>query len=146
MRQYDIYLMEEEIARQYFGQESKLFHLFLEQKNGRAQNVEVINKQIDFITQPISTLQLQQILTSTFRHNTYHREFQNSHYLSIKHPYSEAELTLNPNHLKLVSTGEYEAETLFFEALRKYDPYFYAIESTQFRYGWLNPIKQFKLI
>ncbi|UOE92751.1 sporulation inhibitor of replication protein SirA [Alkalihalobacillus sp. LMS39] len=146
MRHYDIYLMEKEVARHYFGQESKLFHLFLEQKKATTEFKAIYEKQIEFITRPISTLQLQQLVGQAFKRNQNYEQFKNTHYLSISQPFSQAELTLNPTMITVTSDGGYEAETIFFEVLRKYNACFFAMDMNDFRFGWLNPIKQVKLI
>ncbi|MED4164335.1 sporulation inhibitor of replication protein SirA [Halalkalibacterium halodurans] len=39
-----------------------------------------------------------------------------------------------------------DAETTLFEALRKVRGAFFAIDVQRMRYGWLNPVRQVKLV
>lgn len=146
MRQYYIYLMEEEVARHYFGQESKIFHLFLEQKKASVRNKEIINKQVEYITKPIPVLTLQQLFQQSFKHRTDYRQFKFSHLINQENPRSYSQLELSPKVIHLASEGSFESETMFFEVMRKHSPSFFAMELDAYRYGWLNPIREVKYI
>ncbi|MBU8907394.1 sporulation inhibitor of replication protein SirA [Desertibacillus haloalkaliphilus] len=146
MRRYEIYLMEEEVARHYFGQESKLFHLFLEKERASDTTRSIIEKQVNYITRPIPALQLQQLLKQSLKHRIDYYSYKDTHCLSLQPSLSIAEVNLFETKITLEAEGNFDAETIFFEVLRKFDPYFMAIDVKNFRYGWLNPIKQVKLI
>ncbi|WP_096199539.1 sporulation inhibitor of replication protein SirA [Bacillus sp. FJAT-45350] len=145
MRNYTIYLIEEEVARHYFGQESKLFHLFLEQLRSSEEKGTVIQKQIEYITSPIPVLHIQQLVKQQFKGSTDYRLIKDRHYYTLR-PDSHAELMIQPDKLILSADGNFEVETVFFEGIRKWSPCFFAVDLDHFRYGWLNPIKQMKLI
>ena len=142
MRNYSIYLIEEEFASHYFGRESIIFNLFLDYKRTSFDNKTLLSKQIEFITRPIPTLKLHQILETTLSNSPSYHHFGNSHFMQINAPESEAMIKIFDRHIRIEATGGYEAETVFFEILRKYDSCFLAMEFHLDRYGWLNPIKQ----
>ncbi|WP_088105198.1 sporulation inhibitor of replication protein SirA [Halalkalibacter urbisdiaboli] len=146
MRHYDLYLLEEEIARHYFGQESKLFHLFLERSKATIEQRLIIDKQVAYISKPLPSLLLQQKLKHALKFVANYQMKKQTHYVELHHPESCAELIIYENKLSLTSEGSLEAETLFFEVLRKIDPCFFAVNLEGYRFGWLNPIKQVKLL
>ncbi|MEB1809520.1 MAG: sporulation inhibitor of replication protein SirA [Bacillaceae bacterium] len=146
MRKYDIYLINEEVAQHYFGQESKLFHLFLDETRALDDTKDIIKKQIEYISSPISVIELQQRLLQSFKHRTDYFFFDHAHRIHLTEPYSKAQLFIFPNYIHMVSDGSFEAETMFFEVMRKISPSFFALDVSTYRYGWLNPIKQVKLV
>ncbi|WP_100373049.1 sporulation inhibitor of replication protein SirA [Bacillus sp. FJAT-45037] len=146
MRHYQLYLLEEDVAQYYYGQESKLFHLFLERTKATAEQRMIIDAQIEYISKPMPGLLLQQKMITSFSHLPIYRVHKHIHLLEIEHPESCAELLLQKQSITLTSTGEIEAETMFFEVLRKIDPYFFAVNTQSHRFGWLNPIKQVKYV
>ncbi|WP_100404387.1 sporulation inhibitor of replication protein SirA [Bacillus solitudinis] len=146
MRHYELYLLEEEVARRYFGQESKLFHLFLEHSKSSIEQRILIEKQIEYISKPLPSLLVQQKLKQSFKHLVSYNVYKQTHYLEWQQPASCAELILYSNHLSLTTEGGIEAEMMFFEVLRKVDPCFFAVNLEGHRFGWLNPIKQVKLL
>ncbi|WP_078427007.1 sporulation inhibitor of replication protein SirA [Alkalihalobacterium alkalinitrilicum] len=146
MRKYDIYLINGDVSQHYFGQESKLFHLFLDEIRAADENKAIIKKQIKYISNPIPVVELQHRLLSSFKHRTDYFFFDHTHRLQISEPFSKAQMFIFPDYIHLVSEGSYEAETMFFEVMRKLSPSFFALDVSTYRYGWLNPIKQVKLV
>ncbi|MGO4887653.1 sporulation inhibitor of replication protein SirA [Anaerobacillus sp. MEB173] len=144
MRKYQIFLMEKEIAHHYFGKESKLFHLFLESQTVSGEQLALVKKQIDYIIRPIPTILVHQVVDETLRYSTHYSFYLHSHYIDKKQ--SKAKLTVFDTNVVLTAEGTYEAETMFFESLRKIDPRFLAMDFENFKFGWLNPIKQAELI
>ncbi|WP_169864997.1 sporulation inhibitor of replication protein SirA [Sutcliffiella halmapala] len=143
MRQYMIYLIEEEIAKHYSGNEVKLFQLFNQyEQEDRLQNV--VKQQVDYITIPIPTFPLQQVLENTLKSIDGYK--RNSYQHKIEKVDSVAKLSIFEKCLKLTSTGSFEAEAIFFEIIRKQAPYFLAIDTKSERFGWLQPIKQRKFV
>ncbi|WKB34737.1 sporulation inhibitor of replication protein SirA [Terrilactibacillus sp. S3-3] len=68
MRQYEIYLIEDEIARHYFGTEWKLYDLFLESKQVEEGKLKhVIQKQIRYVIRPIPLQKVEGHLMSKCR-------------------------------------------------------------------------------
>ncbi|MFT4416848.1 sporulation inhibitor of replication protein SirA [Fredinandcohnia humi] len=146
MREYHIYLIEKEFAAHYFGRESLIYHLFLEHKQSINEKKKVLFKQIEFITRSIPALRIQQKIESSLSHYSSYRVESNTHTLEWNEFNSYAILTINNQYIHLQSTGSYEAETAFFETLRKYDSCFLAMDFTKNKYGWLNPIRERKFV
>ncbi|WP_209122288.1 sporulation inhibitor of replication protein SirA [Alkalihalobacillus sp. BA299] len=146
MRKYDIYLINEEVAQNYFGQESKLFHLFLDETRAFDENKTIIKKQIKYISNSIPVMKLQQSLLQAFKHRTDYFFFNHAHRIQMGDPLSKAQVFIFSDYIHMVSEGSYEAEVMFFEVMRKMSPTFFALDVSTYRYGWLNPIKQVKLV
>lgn len=144
MRHYYIYLIEEEFASHYFGRESKIYHLFQDfhWATVRSNHVSTLEKQIKYITKPIPALFIHQLIGT---HLGSRRDYQNVnhiHKVELQGNRGNATLIVKDQYLELSSYGSYEAETIFFEVLRKFDPCFLAMDLQGERYGWLNPIKE----
>ncbi len=144
MRLYELYIFEESVARHYYGQESKLFYLFVEHEKAMGSQKELLRKQVEYITKPIPTLLFQQKLRKAFSNIEGYKRKKNTHLIELVGPDAQAELVIGPDKLYLTSVGDgfYEAETMFFEVLRKCEPTFFAISMEEQRYGWLRPFKQ----
>jgi hypothetical protein len=147
VRHYQIYLIEEEIAQIYFGEESKLFQLFLEaEKTTAPLKSEVLQKQVDYITKPLDIPVMKQAIEEALQHRTDYFIYPNVHLLDDGKGRSQAKLMIDTTRLHISASGNYEAETTFFEELRKCQPSFLAMDFNNHRYGWLNPIKQANFI
>lgn len=144
MRHYSIYLLKDDVANDYFGKESILYQLFLEHEQTRKSEDDIIKRQIAYITRQIPVTKIQFQLQKELKAFRGYSNHENTHMLTLKrkHHLSEAELSVYSSHMTLSSTGGYEAETIFFETLRKTCPSFLAMDFNVNRYGWLNPIKQ----
>ncbi len=146
MRNYKIYLFEEEFATHYFGRESMLYNLFLEHNRSSYNKKDLIEKQIKFITRPIPSFRIHQAIEIALKNYHSYRTFSSSHILKFQIPKSAAKISVYDRHIELQSEGTIEAETIFFEILRKYDSCFLAMDYERDRYGWLNPIKERKFV
>jgi len=146
MRKYDIYLIEEEVASYYFGRESIVYNLFLDSERTTHEKKRLLNKQIDFITRPIPVLEIRKMIESTLNSSPTYYQYRDSFFFTVDEPKSEARMVVKNQMIHLESVGSYEAETVFFEILRKYDSCFLAMDYDHNRYGWLNPIKQRKFV
>ena len=146
MRRYHIYLVEEEFASHYFGREAKIYELFSEYEFAVGEHKAQLRKQIDYVTRPIPTLHIHQCIDSLLRIRTDYQNERNIHTLMVNSNKSEAKMVVHDRFLLLESSGNYEAETIFFEVLRKYDSCFLAMDFSLHRYGWLNPIKERKFV
>ncbi|MBN8207549.1 sporulation inhibitor of replication protein SirA [Bacillus sp. NTK071] len=147
MRHYEMYFIKQDVASQYAGKETLLYQLFLERKGALfVEEKSILDKQVTFITEPVCEEELNKYIVNElggFR--TY--EFRNDgHRLSIKQSNSDASLFVRGEKLNLYSSGSNDAETVFFEVIRKLTPSFFAIDFQSGRYGWLNPVKQQKLV
>lgn len=141
MRCYHIYLITDDVTRQYYGRENLIFSLFFEYERKANTNRELLLKQIQYITNVIPVDVLEQFIqTRLFRKKGYKvntRDFV----ITISTPTSQAYLQIFESSLILYSKGTLEAETIFFEVIRKFDPSFLAMEFDIKKVGWLSPIK-----
>ena len=145
MRAYQLYLIEEEFASHYFGRERMFFQLFQDYELSSGELKTIISKQIQFITKPIPSLKLHQYINQEFdRKKDFHAK-KGAYYIKIGKR-SSARLELFDQCLVLEASGNYDAETAFFEILRKNEASFLAIDMKHHRYGWLKPIKERKFV
>ncbi|WP_075980828.1 sporulation inhibitor of replication protein SirA [Bacillus massilinigeriensis] len=145
MRIYQVYLIEDEFATHYFGRERMFFQLFDEYKNAKGELRKILEKQIDYITKSIPNLRLHQYIYQQLQRKKDFR-IENGIYYIENRKQGSAKLELFEKALLLQSFGSYEAETLFFEVLRKSETSFIAIDLENKRYGWLRPIKERKFV
>lgn len=145
VRTYQLYLIDDEFASHYFGREKMFFDLFAEYNESFGELKNILKKQIQFITKPLSTLRLQQYILQQLGKNQDFEHKQGIYYIQNGNV-SSAKLEIFEKHITLHAFGSYEAETLFFEVLRKSESSFLAIDLVHERYGWLRPIKERKLI
>ncbi|MFC7393387.1 sporulation inhibitor of replication protein SirA [Scopulibacillus cellulosilyticus] len=147
MRHYFIFLIQDEIARSYFGRESKLYQLFLEADNIGDYNMkQQINKQVEYITKRIPVFKIGRRLELLLSHLSEYKCCNQIHMIEHPKKTSQAQLELGTGRLSLKATGDYSAETSFFEVLRQIDDSFLAIDFKHHRFGWLKPIKNAHLI
>ncbi|WML50509.1 sporulation inhibitor of replication protein SirA [Neobacillus sp. PS3-34] len=59
---------------------------------------------------------------------------------------SLATMELREDSIIVEGVGSYEAETVFFEVLRKCEASFLAVDLEKNRFGWLKPIKERKFV
>ncbi|WP_224752293.1 sporulation inhibitor of replication protein SirA [Metabacillus arenae] len=144
MRHYSIYLIEEEFASHYFGRESKIFHLFQEYHWTSTNNkqYETITKQIEYITKSIPVFYIHHLVGMFLQSRKGYQRVEQVHKIVLDNNRGNATLIVKERYLELTSDGQVEAETIFFEILRKFDPCFLAMDFHAERYGWLNPIKE----
>jgi hypothetical protein len=145
LRHYYIYSIEDKVAEMFFGEESKLFHLFLEAKTTRSYSrLQILRKQIDYITKPIAASVLENGICNALRYRNDYDPSEGYHLLKMCN--SRAALTLTEGCMLMESSGNFEAETTFFEILRRLQRCLLAMDFHEQRYGWLNPIKQTNLV
>lgn len=145
MRSYQLYLIEDEFASHYFGRERMFFQLFHEFEQATGITKSILDRQIQFITKPIPGLKLHQFINEELCRKKDFLIKKGVYYIKIGKR-SNAQLQINDRFLYLESSGNYDAETLFFEVLRKSEASFLAIDIKHHRYGWLKPIKERKLV
>ncbi|RSK27121.1 sporulation inhibitor of replication protein SirA [Bacillus sp. HMF5848] len=147
MRTYQIFLVKEEVAKQYFGRELLIFKLFKEYKQTKSVDMlTLLKKQINFITEPISVFNLEYIIHKQLRHDARYEKLPQAFVVADRQEESFAKLHLATSYITLEAYGTYEAETLFFEVLRQNCPYFLAIDFENSQYGWLAPIRNRKYV
>ncbi len=146
MRRYVIYLMEQDVAKNYFGKEEMLYQLFFEAENIVSPYHSIIKKQIHYVTKELPLTDLHQTLLAELGHEVQSYEAKKSYEIHLEEYGSKAVLVLNRNYLSLYSYGATEAETVIFEILRKVESSFLALDFKNSNYGWLNPIKKAELV
>ncbi|RFU61233.1 sporulation inhibitor of replication protein SirA [Peribacillus glennii] len=146
MRNYRIYLIEDEFARHFYGRERLFFNLFLEYTNSSGSQKGILQKQIEYITRAIPVAALRNILEKLSMRNKDFLYKDGVYYLEKRAGKSRAALQLGKEFIALQAEGNFEAETSFFECIRKYDSGFLAIDLENNRYGWLKPVKERKFV
>ncbi|WP_026583318.1 sporulation inhibitor of replication protein SirA [Bacillus sp. J33] len=145
MRAYQLYLIEDEFASHYFGRERMFFQLFEEHEHSTGEMKSILSKQIDFVTKPIPGLKLHQYIHQQLQRKKGFLRENGAYYIEMSKR-SRAKLEIFDRCLVLEAAGSYEAETVFFEVLRKSESSFLAIDLQHQRYGWLKPIKERKFV
>lgn len=146
MRKYQLYLIEEEFAAHYFGRERMFFELFEEHSRATGKQKQILSKQIEYITKPIPTLRFHQYIHQQMLKKKDFRIEQGTYYIEKNRPQSIARMELFDRYLFVESSGDFNAETAFFEVLRKCESSLLAIDLEHQRYGWLKPIKERKFV
>ncbi|HET7580510.1 MAG TPA: sporulation inhibitor of replication protein SirA [Bacillales bacterium] len=147
MRHYHIYLIEDDVAETFFGEESKLFHLFMETVSSESVfHRNTLQKQIDYITKPIPVFAIEKELRNAFRHRRDYSQHAGWHLIEIPGTGSRAQLKIGESRMEMESTGCVAAETTFFEVLRQSERCLLAVEFNEHRCGWLKPVKQTNII
>lgn len=144
MREYNVYIIREEFASIYYGLESKLFHLFIENYESKGKLKEITTLQINYISEQIDKANLDKYLTRHLLKNKGYIMDEQKHFLKEKNDRSFAQLVVENHCVKIKANGLYDAEVTFFELLRNYHSYFLAMDYRSGRYGWLKPIKTLK--
>jgi hypothetical protein len=144
MRKYDIYLIEEEFALHYFQKEPVMYQLFLEYKTSGKDYDIYVKKQIEYITKKVPILQLQFMIENRLGRSHGFVSFSSGEY-GYKTENGSVRLVLKHDYIYMEAEGNVEAETVFFEILRKLSPCFLAMNFEDHVHGWLNPVKQRKI-
>ncbi|RID86920.1 sporulation inhibitor of replication protein SirA [Peribacillus asahii] len=144
MRTYRVYLIEEEVAQLYFGRERSLFNLFLEYIQTTGSLRDILHKQIEYVTKIIPNEQVKKVIEQQKKQNFCYQN--GGYYLEKNSGRSCASLWIHRDFLEIQSSGDYVAETAFFECIRKCGPSFLAIDFDHERFGWLKPIKERKFV
>ncbi|MBT2755910.1 sporulation inhibitor of replication protein SirA [Mesobacillus foraminis] len=146
MRSYQLFLIEEEFASHYFGRERMFYQLFREHSHSMGEMKSIISRQIDYITKPIPVLRIHQFLHQQMSKLKGFRAEQGIYYYVMPHSKSTATLKVHDRWLLVESQGNHDAETVFFEVLRKCETSFLAMDVSAERCGWLKPIKERKFV
>ncbi|WP_408011539.1 sporulation inhibitor of replication protein SirA [Pseudalkalibacillus sp. A8] len=142
MRNYDIYLIENEVASHYFGREQVLYHFFVEASHPVPSLVNIIERQYKYITRSIPYHVFDYHINKIDSMRKGFKIKKEDQQMTIYSTGSRAVVTNRGRKLKLISTGSFEAETLVFEHLRKIENSFLAVDLEGNSIGWLSPIKQ----
>ncbi|HSH25954.1 MAG TPA: sporulation inhibitor of replication protein SirA [Massilibacterium sp.] len=141
MRHYQIYLMDEVVAHDYFGKEHIIYDLFKGAMKAKSkEHFSMLQKQIAFITEKIPLLTLHRHLSEECKETPEYHSYSFVH--EKKTDQGKATLTLEPNVIILTVEGNPEMELFFFEKIRTFSPYFLAMDFVNERCGWLKPVKK----
>ncbi|WP_176222235.1 sporulation inhibitor of replication protein SirA [Tuberibacillus sp. Marseille-P3662] len=147
MRHYYIYLIENEVARSFFGKEAKLFQLFVETFHTHDPfNREQLHKQVAYITKKIPVHEIETNIQQQLASSSEFTVNQGEYMIHSVYGQSMAKLAIDHNVMHMEATGDLRSETVFFEVLRNIDPCFLAIDAGHQRFGWLAPVKHAHLI
>ncbi|MBN6887327.1 sporulation inhibitor of replication SirA [Cytobacillus horneckiae] len=144
MRTYQLYLIEEQFASHYFGREQMFFRLFQEYERSSGDLYSILQRQIYFITKEIPKYKVQQDMFQELLIKQDMVFDEHAYYISQKR--SNAKLEVGDRFITLEASGNFEAETIFFEVLRKSESSYLAIDLSHNRFGWLKPIKERKFV
>ena len=145
MRTYYIYLIEKEFAEYFYGRESKFYELFAADRYAMGEFKEIVQRQIHFITKSLPYLEIHKLLSQSVQKKRI--QISGKVYCTpYKTQEGGAELTIGERCLELKAWGGFEAESVFFEELRKFDGRFLAVDIDHKRYGWIRPVKERKYI
>ncbi|MCU9611961.1 sporulation inhibitor of replication protein SirA [Caldibacillus lycopersici] len=144
MRQCEMYIIDDLFANYYYGRERMFFNLFKECVESRAQQQEILLKQINYITKPIPTLRIH-------THIMQHLQTRNDFFIkkgvySIENKRGTARLKINERHLTIESTGSIDSEMYFMEVLRSTEYNILALDLKNERYGWVKPLRERKFV
>ena len=142
MRNYQIYLIEDEFAAHYYGREKLFFNLFFEYMHANGELKDILRKQINYVTKPLPSIRLSEALLKSMGSQTKEGMF----FTKSKAGDGKAALAIRKDHLLLKADGDYEAETAFFECIRKCGGGYLALDFQNQKYGWLKPIKERKFV
>lgn len=122
MRTYQIFLIEDEFAHHYYGREKLFFNLFLEYIHARGRLKSILQKQIEFVTKTVPTIQLKLAIEHRLQRKMNFWTQNGKYYLEKTNGSSKAVLIIENESITLKADGDYEAETAFlnvFENMRR---------------------------
>lgn len=145
MREYKIYLISEPLSIEFYGREHKIYQLVNEYYYSSNELRKIIEKQLQYITEPIPLFELHTFIRKSNPYQIYFHEETGEYLLELADG-AKAQLKMYPGELILYANGSLDAETIFFELLRKFRSTFLAIDVKDERFGWLRPIAYQKYI
>ena len=146
VRKYQLYLIEDEFATHYFGRERLFFQLFHENHKANGELKFITQKQISYITKKVEVLKIHQLIQKQLGKIKGFKAENGAYSIGLSGKLSTAKLEVFQDLITIDAQGSYEAETAFFEVLRKCESSFLALDLEHQRYGWLKPIKERKFI
>ncbi|MCM3689745.1 sporulation inhibitor of replication protein SirA [Neobacillus niacini] len=146
MRNYQLYLIEDEFAAHYFGRERMFYQLFQEHHKADGELKFITKKQISYITKSLEVLKLHQLIQKQLGKKKGFLAEHGTYFIELSGKLSTAKLRVFQDLITIEASGSYEAETIFFEVLRKCESSFMALDLDHQRFGWLKPIKERKYV
>jgi Sporulation inhibitor of replication protein SirA len=146
VRKYQLYLIEDEFATHYFGRERLFYQLFQEHQKANGELKFITQKQISYITKKVEVLKIHQLVQKQLGRIKGFKAEHGAYSIELSGKLSTAKLEVFQDLITIDAQGSYEAETAFFEVLRKCESSFLALDLEHQRYGWLKPIKERKFV
>jgi len=148
MRTYIIYLIEKQFANHFYGREHMFYNLFYDYEETEGEDKRILRRQIMCVTKRIPASLFSSYMDEKINSKQGCFEENGVYYIRKNRngAVSEASLGFRNHSLILHASGSYESETIFFEWLRQWNPYFLALDTGEGRCAWLRPIKQPKFI
>ncbi|MFX3622980.1 MAG: sporulation inhibitor of replication protein SirA [Ectobacillus sp.] len=142
MKTYYLYLIDDDIAKKYYGRGFMLFDLFSRFVNSHSlTEKKILYKQIQYVTKPLQTLRLHHRIGYGLACRGDYKREKDMHFLRLESG-ETGKLTIKKRYVKIETDGSFEVETTFFEILRKNELTFLAMNYESNQCGWLNPLKK----
>jgi hypothetical protein len=122
------------------------FQLFQEHQKSNGELKFITQKQISYITKKVEVLKIHQLIQKQLGKIKGFKAEQGAYSIELSGKLCTAKLEVFQDLITIDAQGSYEAETAFFEVLRKCESSFLALDLEHQRYGWLKPIKERKFI
>jgi hypothetical protein len=146
VRSYQLYLIEDEFAAHYFGRERMFLQLFQERERANGELKFIIKKQISYITKTVEVLKIHLFIQKQLGKIKGFKTENGTYAIELSGKLSTAKLEVFQDLITVEAQGSFEAETAFFEVLRKCESSFLALDIEHQQAGWLRPIKERKFI
>jgi len=146
VRNYQLYLIEDEFAAHYFGRERMFLQLFQERERAKGELEFIIKKQISYITKSVEVLKIHQLIQKQLGKIKGFKAEHGAYSIELSGKLSAAKLEVFHDLITVEAKGNFEAETAFFEVLRKCESSFLALDLEHQQVGWLKPIKERKYV
>ena len=146
MRYYQLYLIEDEFAAHYFGRERMFLRLFQENERANGELQFIIKKQISYITKKLEVLKIHQLIQKQLGKIKGFKADHGAYSIELSGKLSTAKVEVFQDLITVEANGSFEAETAFFEVLRKCESSFLALDLEHQQVGWLKPIKERKFV
>jgi hypothetical protein len=122
------------------------FQIFQEHRKANGELKFITQKQISYITKKVEVLKIHQLIQKQLGRIKGFKAEHGAYSIELSGKLSTAKLEVFQDLITIEAQGSYEAETAFFEVLRKCETSFLALDLEHQRYGWLKPIKERKFI
>ena len=126
--------------------EMRFFQLFQEYDKADGELKFITKRQISYITKKVEVLKIHQLIQKQLGKKKEFRAEHGTYSFELSGRLSRANLQVFQDLITVEATGSYEAETVFFEVLRKCESSFLALDMDHQRFGWLKPIKERKYV
>lgn len=138
-------IVTKEVALQYYRSEDKLYRLFLDYERAYEWARPVLERQIRYITEEISSVHWSQSLSGYLREKGFLEKKAKDYYFYYSEK-SESEIMVNGRFIYYYHMGPPKEEWDVFDGLKKLSPYVFAMNMERETFGWLRPLKVFSVL